>query len=65
VQQADTLEVTTGGIDAAASTGTGVTFVSVGPTAPIDFDRPYLFLVRDTKIGMILFSSVVNDPAGP
>ena len=65
VQQADTLEVTTGGVDAAASTGTGVTFDSVGPTAPIGFDHPYLFLLRDIKTGMILFSSVVNDPAGP
>jgi serpin B len=65
VQQAETLKVTTGGIDAAASTGSSATFTSVYNGAVIDFDRPYLFLVRDTKSGTILFSSVVNDPARP
>lgn len=65
VQQADTLKVTTGGIDAAASTGIGVTFNSTVPGAVINFDHPYLFLVRDTRTGTILFSSVVNDPAAP
>jgi serpin B len=65
VQQADTLQVDRFGTDAAASTG-----ISVVPTSTraihvvdIDIDRPYLFLVRDTKTGVILFSSVVNDPA--
>ncbi len=65
VQQADTLQVDRWGTDAAAATG-----ISVVPTAlrahvvDIDVQHPYLFVVRDTKTGVVLFSSVVNDPAG-
>ena len=62
VQQADTLQVTSEGIDAAAATGISA-FTSLEGTI-IDVDRPYLFLVRDTKTGAILFSSVVNNPTG-
>ena len=65
VEQAVTLDVNKWGTDAAAATG-----VSVQPsdahstTATIAFDHPYLFLIRDTVTGTILFSSVVNNPAG-
>jgi serpin B len=64
VQQAATLDVNRWGTDAAAATG-----VSVISTATrrsdftISFNHPYLFLIRDTKTGTILFSSVVNNPA--
>lgn len=65
VQQADTLQVDRWGTDAAAATGISVVPTSVRAThvVHIDIDRPYLFLVRDTKTGVILFSSVVNNPA--
>lgn len=63
VQQAVSLKVNSGGIDAAASTGSAVEFTSGVPGAVIDFDHPYLFLVRDTKTGLILFSAVVNNPS--
>lgn len=65
VEQAVTLDVNKWGTDAAAATG-----VSVQPsdahstTATIAFDHPYLFLIRDTTTGTILFSSVVNNPTG-
>jgi serpin B len=63
VQQSDTLQLNSGGIDAAASTGTSA-FTSLVGTS-IDIDHPYLLLVRDMKSGAILFSSVVNDPSKP
>jgi serine protease inhibitor len=42
----------------------------MGPTAmpaqrmTIRFDHPFLFLVRDTVTGTILFASQVADPTG-
>jgi serpin B len=64
VQQAATLDVNKWGTDAAAATGSSVSSSAahVGGAA-IAFDHPYLFLLRDTKTGAILFSSVVNNPA--
>lgn len=63
VKQAATLGVTQWGTDAAAATG-----ASVVPTAAtsrsVTIDHPYLFLLRDTVTGAILFSSVVANPAG-
>lgn len=63
VQQADTLQVNRWGTDAAAATGTSIVPMSASPLHVIDIDHPYLFLIRDTKTGAILFSSVVNHPA--
>jgi len=64
VQQAVTLDVNRWGTDAAAATGISVIPTLVRREATIAFDHPYLFLLRDTKTGTILFSSVVNNPAG-
>lgn len=63
VQQAAALKVNRWGTDAAAATGISVVPTSAGPGRQIAVDHPYLFLVRDTKTGAIVFSSVVNDPA--
>jgi serpin B len=63
VQQADVLQLNSGGIDAAASTGTSIGITAVEQARRITIDHPYLLLVRDTKTGAILFSSAVNDPA--
>lgn len=64
VQQADTLQVNRWGTDAAAATGTSIVPLSDTVAQVIDIDHPYLLLIRDTKTGAILFSSVVNNPAG-
>lgn len=63
VQQADTLQVNRWGTDAAAATGTSIVPTSASAVHIIDIDHPYLFLIRDTKSGAILLSSVVNNPA--
>lgn len=63
VEQAATLDVNKWGTDAAAATGVSVIPTAVRRSATMVFDHPYLFLLRDTKTGTILFSSVVNDPA--
>ncbi len=66
VQQADTLQVDRWGTDAAAATGTSVVPVALrAHVVDIDVQHPYLFLVRDTRTGVVLFSSVVDDPARP
>ncbi len=62
VQQADTLLVNRWGTDAAAATGTSIVPTSASAVHVLDFNHPYLFLIRDTKTGTILFSSVVNNP---
>jgi serine protease inhibitor len=64
VQQAASLDVNKWGTDAAAATGVNAISTAerrAGMT--IAFNHPYLFLIRDTKTGTILFSSVVNNPA--
>jgi serine protease inhibitor len=32
-------------------------------TTPIHLDHPFLFLIRDTKTGAVLFASQINDPS--
>ncbi len=53
------------GTEAAAATGIAAepTSASVGGTT-LTFDHPFLFLVRDTTTGAILFASLVQHPAG-
>jgi serpin B len=64
VQQAATLDVNRWGTDAAAATGaSAISTAARRVSFTIDFNHPYLFLIRDTKTGTILFSSVVNNPA--
>ncbi|HEV2362040.1 MAG TPA: serpin family protein [Acidimicrobiales bacterium] len=63
VHQAVTLNVNQWGTDAAAATG-----VSVLPGAALlrnlTIDHPYVFLIRDTVTGTILFSAMVANPSG-
>ncbi len=53
------------GTEAAAATAVGMR-LSAAPLNPVvvNVDRPFLFLVRDTKTGTILFVGRVMDPRG-
>lgn len=63
VKQQATLRITKWGTVAAAATA-----VVIQPTAAranpltVTFNRPFLFLIRDTKTGAILFESAVENP---
>jgi serpin B len=64
--QRDYLSVGEKGTEAAAATGISMAQAVSGPGTsqkPINFDRPFLFLVRDTTTGTILFASLVNSPS--
>jgi serine protease inhibitor len=64
VQQAASLDVNKWGTDAAAATGVNAISTAERQAGiTIAFDHPYLFLIRDTKTGTILFSGVINNPA--
>lgn len=63
VIQKATLDVTSAGTTATAATGGGL----LGASSPIShysitFNRPYLFVLRDTKTGAVLFTAEINDP---
>lgn len=65
VQHKTFLEVNEKGTEAAAATGIGIVAVtSVNETVPfvMDVNRPFFFVIRDSKTGAILFMGVVCDP---
>jgi serpin B len=62
VVQRDYLQVDEEGTTAAAVTGVGMTALSAGGPQPV-FDKPFLFLVRDTQTGVILFAGQIVDPS--
>jgi serpin B len=64
VKQEATLKVTKWGTVASAATAV-VAQASAARINPltVTFNRPFLFLIRDTKTGAILFESAVNNPA--
>jgi serpin B len=65
VAQKDTLSVTPWGSEATAATGiVGVATAAPATETSIDIDHPYLFLIRDTTTGEILFEAQVVNPAG-
>ena len=61
VVQRDYLRVDERGTKAAAVTGVGVEPTSL--VQPLELNRPFLFLVRDTKTGAILFAAQIQNPA--
>jgi serpin B len=63
VKQDATLDVTKWGTVASAATGVVLTPTAVEVSHAVTIDRPFLFLVRDTTTGVILFASAVNAPA--
>jgi serpin B len=58
------LKVGEKGTEAAAATGVGMTATGAQerPPVSITLDHPFLFLIRDTKIGAILFASEIQHP---
>ncbi len=57
------IDVNEEGTEAAAATGVVVGTTSLGPP-PVVFraDRPFLFLIRDTRSGSILFLGALHNP---
>ena len=58
VDEAGTEAAAVTGIQAVASSGTA------GPILSITLDHPFLFLIRDTTTGAILFESEIQNPEG-
>ncbi len=63
VKQQAMLSITKWGTIASAATAVVNTATALRETRPLVFDRPFLFLIRDTKTGAILFESAINNPA--
>ena len=59
------VEVNEEGTEAAAATGVAMQLTMARPQGPIVFraDRPFLFLIRDHRSGLVLFLGRVLDPA--
>ena len=55
------LSVDESGTEAAA--GIGASFASQSAHLPWEFDHPFLFLIRDTVTGAVLFMGRVMDPS--
>ena len=63
VLQKATLDVTSWGSEATAATAVGLQpFSREVPSVTMTINRPYLFLIRDTRSGTILFAARVSDP---
>lgn len=62
VVQRDYLEVDEEGTEAAAVTGIVISTSGLAGMQPV-FDKPFLFLVRDTVTGVILFAGQIVDPS--
>lgn len=62
VKQKTFVEVNEEGTEAAAVTSVGVGVTSVPVVTPFDVDSPFLFVIRESKSGLILFIGQVNDP---
>jgi serpin B len=62
------VEVTEDGTTAAAAAGVGVGVSAVAPTGNgpvvVHADRPFMFLIRDTESGQVLFLGQVTQPIG-
>ena len=57
------VDVDEAGTEAAAATTVGFTTTAAHLPAEVHFERPYLFLIRDSATGTILFLGRVDDPS--
>ena len=65
VVQKVVMDVDEEGTKAAAATGGVMATSGMLPSRTVAFDRPFLFLIRDTATGSPLFLSWVGDPTQP
>jgi serpin B len=63
IVQKDTLDVTPWGTEASAATGIGISTSARRAAMSLTIDQPFLFLIRDTQTGQILFEAQVVNPA--
>ena len=56
------IEVNEEGSEAAAATGMVVSSRSLSQPASFDCDHPFIFFIKDSKTGIILFTGRVVDP---
>lgn len=56
------VEVNESGTEAAAVTSVGMELTSVQEPAPVLINRPFVFVIREMKTGLILFTGIVNNP---
>jgi hypothetical protein len=57
-------QVNESGTEAAAATVIGVTTTAIGPTPPVfRADHPFIFLIRDTRTGSLLFLGRLTSPS--
>ncbi len=59
------IDVTEEGTEAAAATGIGVAMIAMvkPPAVPVfRADRPFVFQIRDTNTGLVLFTGRLTDP---
>lgn len=63
VKQKTFVEVNEEGTEAAAATSVGVGVTSVPIVTQFDVNSPFLFVIRESKSGLVLFIGQVNDPS--
>ena len=64
VRQAATLDVTKWGTVATAATAVVADATAAeSPVVTVRINRPFLFVIRDTKTGAILFTATVSNPS--
>jgi len=57
------IEVNEKGTEAAAATGVSVKLSAVSPQKTFNADHPFVFLIRDVDMGVIMFMGRVTDPS--
>jgi serine protease inhibitor len=56
------VDVNEQGTEAAAATSVEIGLTSAGPIPVLEFNRPFIFVIREMKTGLVLFAGVVNNP---
>ncbi len=56
------VDVNEEGTEAAAATGVVISTTALRQTTPVRIDRPFLFLIRDTRTGTVVFLGQLTDP---